>query len=1579
MKWVRIILVILCIVMTTAAVPQERDTPDDKTSIDNQDPSSPAFPEGLTPEAALLARLSGVFLIEDPASLYAFEIGDSEVDFFLDGTWETRLSGALSITFSPDGDTISVNPPVFEQTVDMSTWIFLDKTWYFEANFAEEFTRNTVAAGYVGDDDTSIKHVRIGNAGIVFPGTYPFIDIGGGNVISPGIMGTFAGKTWKADTLVRYDTAIQRELVLSGMNEVSDNYIPVEDPVRGKWFVLPSAGIAETVSVYIEDESGTYHDGSTRVYNRRWRKLNMAEYTMHSVEGVLELGFETDKSVAVVYAGSWVTGAGIAGAELQSFNAETRTWFVSSGKPLPAGFLPDPADPQYITDLTDRFILEIDGTYALIVQERGHFSPFGLASRYRTAGTRVELVYTDTDNNNRNLAAQEFEGQYAEVFRTDSNAPPDGIQRYRTPSSRFPLVPEYPRVYLPATGGRKPETGLVIRSRTFTPIGTISLGENAIPGTIRIVRNGIADHAFTFDETSSLVTLSRPPQTGETVRITWTENDASARNANLTLAGGISWQATDSVDLSLASAFRWNLSDDGYTDASEGSPGSFILSAGSSWTGDTVMIETAVALDLSIHDTTGFYRIFGMGNTPIQLYANRYWYVSPPSTTTPVLGLPACGSPESLFPAERTLDPSDRIPLANTEGTLLPYHSASSSNGAALIMQATHTVLNNWSSADILTGEEGGADFRGTANLSIMIRNPGTRDDFDLFIQLGAQTGEGYDDPQTIRTWRLDTPPAGSGWRMQTIELSDQDRMALAAGQNIRLIASPRDGVFSTPATVMPLSFTIETARIELREMPFSGSPEPEFSGSGRLYVQDVTDPVSLRSFDHDATSRFNQGSVNRVLSVRFTPENTTDAIVLHRHMSELALDQYRSLVFYLYTEKLPSSGASVLLQLSRPGEDGSTGKTAVELELQTDALSANSWHKIRVDLEKRLVYLDDTRLGSAMANVTVNDRDLRPVRTDIRLENWDLPTIPEDDSLSGGTQKDTEYTVYIDEVHLEGTDATISGRNETSFEWDHPGVLLHAAGFDLLSDPYLSVTTESAVGEDHRTASGTARAELTIATIRTAANMTASSETDRVADSAGYSIEVPAGPVSFNEFYFADFAGNAFRRNNALTFSGIIPFEAGTLLDFSGRTLFRSLKAGIHPALGNDTAGTFTVDLDCSFTQNGLPDRYDISDTGWQALWSDTLEYMVSTGEHDATERTGLFSIAADWTTPFDRASKAALDAIRFSTEASGRYRATTTISRQSRAETSFSFPVHIGRTVLTPSWTRTAEETRPVSEGGDYGTDTSTLFTDIGHMDHYYSTAPLYDLFAEDMAGRIRDDDTLNSRMFTNTYALSLIRSAGAAFSDLWKPRTIETSIARKTRTSAETDNRQDVWTGTISASLSALNIAGTYGMRPIFSWYEQDELSQLYQWSSSWGDGFFTWSLGTFHSLLIFFSDGATITFQNAFHYDSPSISGTGELIRNSTQVIWKRPIESSFLEGLVARITDMPLSSRREDSLQLSITDDEDFTIAFEYAHTLVTAIGSNGEVSLSAGSTYSRFRNGNALLELLLGIGGKLMY
>lgn len=239
----------------------------------------------IDPQAALLARLSGLFGAEDPTSIYDFGIGDERVDFILEGSWKSEVSGGINLSFDGGTSAASLQSPVFAQTVDLTAWVLINGTWYFEASFAEEFRRNTVAAGFIGGEDDTVKHVRLGNAGISFPNDYPFVRVGGGDIVSPGAMATFAGDRWNADAVVRYDTAAWEEKILYGMNEVSDILVPVTAWTAGKWFVLPDAGIAGAVSVFVSDDDGALSSPD----GRRWRELKPAEYRVQSVSGVLML------------------------------------------------------------------------------------------------------------------------------------------------------------------------------------------------------------------------------------------------------------------------------------------------------------------------------------------------------------------------------------------------------------------------------------------------------------------------------------------------------------------------------------------------------------------------------------------------------------------------------------------------------------------------------------------------------------------------------------------------------------------------------------------------------------------------------------------------------------------------------------------------------------------------------------------------------------------------------------------------------------------------------------------------------------------------------------------------------------------------------------------------------------------------------------------------------------------------------------------------------------------------------------------------------------------------------------------
>lgn len=1519
-----------------------------------------------TIDEAFIARMSGLFAAEDPQTLYSFNLYDSEVEFFLDGSWEASLEGALLITFDHTGSRMSLSPPIFTQRVDLTTWLFIDKTWYFEAAFAEEFTRNTVAAGYVGDDESAIKHVRIGNAGIVFPDRYPFIVVGGGRAIQPGIMGTFSGEGWKADALVRYDSLKEKEMVLSGMNEVTDTLIPIENPVRGKWFALPDPVVSGSVEVYVEDENGKFRDDTSYAAGRRWRKLDSDEWRLEGIGGILTLNSATTKSVAIVYSGAWA-GAGPA---LQSFIQDTRLWFESSGQSISSSIIPDPSLPDYQSELANKYITRIDGKEALLIFERGRFSPFNLASRYECEGTTLDVINSESETPYTGFDTTLLEGSWAELFITPATW---GERREtREAESRFPLANRFPGIYLrPGLD----TTGIVIRSRGYTPIGSISLGDNVIAGTIRVTRNGITETNFRFEEESGILTLLRDPGITETIRIYWSETDSGGRNAALTIAGGIEWEATKALTIHVASSFIWNISQNGYTDAGESSPGSLVLSTGFAWKENDFQLSSAFAAELSVSDTTGTYRLLGMDGGERLLHPASDWYIPVSTASAILLNAPAMDSLEN--PSVR-LEAQDYIEPEGILNDKLPSTSSSAQSSANLNLQATLTNVDSWTGAVILTGEKGGLSYTGARTIRMEIRNSGSRDDYELYLQLGARTEKYYEDTNTIRTWKLETPAADGEWKIAGISLNDEDRSILAAGQDMRLIIRP------SPASAIsesdPLAIRLSTATIEITETEFTASLEPQQPNGSGTFVTERLDTHNLAARKDEVLSKFISSSVNRVLAFGFTPHLHTISARLTRFFPEAPFDVYRTFAFYLYPERLPEDdqdldSARMSVRLTRASTTGE--KAALDISLSARALESGTWNLISINLDTNTVQVNGRDIPASQVMVNARDRSVRPVRLDLIFTGW--PTLPEDQLLTA--YGSNAWGFIVDEWYLEETEQEIIGRNQTTLAWKKEGPVVSALSTPVISNPSLSIRSDSATGTGvtESVVSTSAEASVDILRAKTSGFVSASSASDRAIDSAGYTLSIPVGPVTASENYQADFGLQSVRREDSLFVAGVLNGRLDGGIHGSGRSLTRNLGFTLSPYTPSGYAGFLSVELASRFRQEGLSPRPDIQGDSWGALWSDSLWWLTSLGEEEAWRREGKNSARLIWNTPWKETSAISLSSLQIYAGAASGYYAVQTVQASSTMDFELSFPINLYSTLLTPSWTRSAITEGKTTAGGDYLKDSETLLSDISRMDFLVETPPIADLCMDDLGSTIRDDRSEASRTFINRYAIDWSRSSQSRLSDIWTPSSLGTFIMRETMTDAVSLEVPDTWTAGVKAGFNAINIAGNYSRLALFPWYTQDEISQIYTWSSKWGTQYYTWSIDVWHSLLLFFETDATISIENTFHYDSPSQAGQGELTRDSIAFIWKRPIDHSFLTALVRLWTNWELTSRREDSIHITVSAGEQLTAQAGWDHTLATGIGKNGEVAVFGGFIWNRYDKEMSDLSIRLGCRGKVMY
>lgn len=1521
------------------------------------------LPPGLNAEAALLARLSGLFVAEDPTSVYQLDVYDESVQFILDGSWSVGLEGSLDF-FTVGGVTsVSTAPPVFTQAVNLSSWIFIANTWYFEADFAEEFTKNTLAFGYVGAEDSPVRHVRVGNSGISFPTVYPFIALGGADresgspVIAPGAMGTFGGENWRADAMIRYDAVTARTLLLSGMNEAQDTTVFVGDPVRGKYFALPERPVSGTVRVWAEDPSGDALDAE----GRRWRRLNDAEFTVDGLSGTITLDAAAKRAIAVSYSGAWVDGGGTPGSSLLGFVADAHDWLdlALSGN-VPSEVLPDPgSDPLHSIPFTEavkaRFIREISGETVLLVSEKGRFSPFEILSRYDLPGDAVELVHPQSAEIEEGFETASLDGVTAEVRLTEGL----GTGAADDPSFRYPLARRIPSIYVPPFSASDAQTDLVLRSRVYIPITEINLGTEAIPGTIVMTRNGIAERSFAFDPGTGILVPDRAPGPTDTVRIDWFDSDASARNATLSAAAAGAFNPVSDLALSAGTSLQWNISKEAYTDASGGSPGSWLASVGAAWKRENLSLSTAVAFELAMADTTGLYRVVGMDSSQSFIAPASDWYRTIPDD--------ALESVESG--------------LSNVEGAALTLGQnvgriATSTDesvaGSVLSLGATFADAAEWAGADILSGEKGSYDIRNAAKIELSMRNTGTSTSFDLYLQSGAGDTGYREDADAVATWKIaegSALPAKGNWKTLSVEIAESDRTRMGGYQNLRLVV--------VPTGALPDAVSLQSGPIRVMDAFFTPRAEPAFDAmttgiDGFCRAVGETGGNALNSLDahsSDIVDRLNPGGGNSALAVRFLPDRTPlegQTITVSRPLNAVPLASYRELSFELEADEIPTnSGARIVLSFFRPASDGSRDSVwKASLPVNGLNLSAGAWRTVSVNLDTGRVISDG--LAVPDAQVTSNVKSILPSGIEIAFVDW-----PEPASQENG------WVVRLDEIRLEENDPVRTITDESAFSWSHPGRLAGIGKIALLSSPKLSVTTRAArnLETGQTPVSGTSEASLTLAGIDLRGSLSATSEVSRGITQTAHAITFPLGFFSASEEYAVDFGTSSLLRLEKAAIEGILPVTATARLSMTERLLTRENAVSVSPTLDSGRFGLFPFSFKARATQAGSSPVPDFDQPEWGSLWSDTLGLMGSTGETDASRRGIGGDISLGWNAiAGDGPGFSSLALTADASESYARARVAEA-TRASRAGFSVSAPFRLSGNALTPTWKRSVTRNRVAGTGGNWQYDAESLGASLAVMPWLHRSPPISDLVSSAPTG---SEDPLSSFAYLTGYSLTWDRPAPGTLADLWTPVSVNASIARRTETGALSEHLRDERTASVRASFSALNVAGRWGMNPVFDWYDQDEISQMYGWSTKWGEGYRTWTLDAWDGISLYYGESGTVSLDNQIAYTSVGLDGTGESLGGTLKATWRRPAKDSPIAPIIRRFTELGVTAERQDSLSWIWRGIGAPAFSAEWTHALVTRIGQNGEITLSGGTSWFA-ENERTSVGLRLSLGGTLKY
>lgn len=481
---------------------------------------------------------------EDKAELYFKNFKDNNIILFLDGFWEMNLLGNLNFEIFNTHTKLNSIQPIFKQEANLSLWLLLNKSFYFETLYKDQFEKSVLAVGYLGKDDSYLKHLRISNSGIKFPTNYGYITTGGGNIIAPGVMAKFSGKNWQTDSVLRYESSEFNSKTYYGKNELIENKISLNEWAKAKYFYIPSSDnnlYGNQISVFVKDTEFS-----------QWRELSRDEFYINPLKKTLNLKQSFPNGAAITYQN---IDSDI--PNVSNHTEKVKTYFKTQTS------LNSNQIEKIMQQLDSaNFYKPFLGKKYLILKEKNIFSPFEIASRYGQYSDKTNSSIKIINTNNSQLtelnAGFEETNIFVEGFKkltfiqiSNKNEP----KNFSEPAQLFPFKNDA-EIYIPQNNKTENFKTEIIYE-TYIPVADFSLPDKTIAGSIRVYKNKIRIFDFEYDEKNHLLKLNTAIHSNDLIEVQWQEGKIYSESGMVRFAGGIHWQPLNFLDLFFAASGDW--------------------------------------------------------------------------------------------------------------------------------------------------------------------------------------------------------------------------------------------------------------------------------------------------------------------------------------------------------------------------------------------------------------------------------------------------------------------------------------------------------------------------------------------------------------------------------------------------------------------------------------------------------------------------------------------------------------------------------------------------------------------------------------------------------------------------------------------------------------------------------------------------------------------------------------------------------------------------------------------------------------------------------------------------------------
>ncbi len=1376
----------------------------------------------------------------DRKQIFDLDLKDVDTDIFWQGYWRYKLQWGNGLEKGLKGFVFPKPYPglahgfQFIQEPDFFLSILFFNHYFLEFSFTDKSEQNTYAMGYIGDESTTVKELRIGNAGIGMK-EYWGIESSSPRFNTPGFKGTFKTPHSEHEAMIRYDPTEQESKIFMGEYEITEESIGLPHYRTGQDFILPDTGISN-VQIYLEDTQGEIQGSDGRRYTSR----NIDCHTDLSL-GFIGLEKAPEGRVLVFYrckgkeVGDQALGPGFIIPPDQA------------GRPDPSQPLLDfawnrnnpyaPKKDGTFRTFEESTAVTIEGYKALLVHNPGEFSPFQMYNTYDFYQNLPRERWRTTiglDNESPEDESFLFLTHVSDLSRPYLEVKVKGTED-RSPRNRLPFARVHPGIYGPGREKDQEKTARKIRIGVKQNNSGYFLGNNLVKGSVQVFVNGEEDLSVKVDYSRGSLQFSRYIFPEDRIKVLYRTENAGLGGGDLLMAQGNRLHLGKNWRLELGESLRWSLPENKITTRAGEHPGHIDLAGALFYDRDNLKAMAGAILNISTPDTSGNLRLFGMEEggagfsiSQEQLLPGERTLTPPPQPPVPNLNP---GSRKDLlyrnFVYTNTFGQStlhtyqwkDALVKADKEGPSLARAREEDPFESRVMVMDCRLQDGEWSAGDYVPEKHGLVDLSEYEALTFWLRQDNLNTDYLKVYLILGENGESRElykgdikekgNPAFVIEKDISShlPTSSGQWRKITLPLTSGERKRLSRFRSFRFILQSRGG--STEGRLLAAGFRMEGPPFHITVKDASGA----IKNRDDVIAREGADSGLSRQFSRDMGIFHPRGGSQKALKMEWgsacggSPLSRGDRIQASGWFNPLSSGDYGE--FSLYIKNTDTEGE---------GRFDITNSKGRGIHLQYKPGSTR-WEKLTINLRNGKAWFTGASPGSRVTSLLV-DKD-----TDT-FSRFHMERKLAENNLSGA--------LFLDEIHFSRPNYTTASLFESSVDYKKPGVIQRfPQGFPLLANIETSGTLKYGRKESPTLfAEEGQRLESRLSAAGDLLGLRLEGDFEMVKTEGlqnlrgGHYIKVPA---AFPGIWLSDRYSRSFhaKRKDVMARENILhtaplpglSLEISSTAQGSKQNLLQSWKGLVNLTPRGPVTGWTDVRL--------------FQKTGWQSAsdsyfqdWARDFQYLLPQ-KGLIKSREGLFSTGAQgrWG-GFNSRWQAHLE-----------YTAGQQLvwEQENRWISDLSFPMELPGSALTwtlnPGYKRSLSQKHQPRKHQGFSEDTKTLFTGMASQFPLTHFIPLYDVF--DPRGLDGFTQTLNwtgDASYTPEIYCRLDRPSGSRLKDLFLPAGLNSSASRSYYKKKNSLYTREEWN--LSLHQRAINLFGSQGSHPFLDFYTSDEIASSFQ---------------------------------------------------------------------------------------------------------------------------------------------------